>query len=79
MLPDTARLKSNSNLKQTLYLPTRKRNTPNQILTNLNDFYKPSTKQPALRLPDDCSVEIQPSKDRPATSESKITIKLRDL
>ena len=76
---DTARLKSNFNLKQTVNFPTRGRNTLDQILyTNLKEYYDPPIKRPGIGLSDHCSVEVQP-KVRPKTSESKFTVKSRDL
>lgn len=51
-----ARLKSNFNLKQIVHRPTRRHNTLDKILTNLQEYYDSPVERPAFGLSDHSSV-----------------------
>ena len=65
-------------LKQIVTFPTRGERTLDLVLTNLKEYYKDPIQRPPHGLSDHMSVEVQP-KDRPRLSDSRLTIKTRDL
>ena len=75
---DTTRLRANYDLKQIVHFPTRGRNTLDQILTNLGEYYNRPVERPAFGLCDHCSIEVQP-KLRSKNYENKCTTRSRDL
>ena len=65
-------------LKQIVNFPTRGKGFLDWIFTNLAEFYKDPIQRPSHGLSDHMSVELQP-RNRSSLSNSKITIKSRDL
>ena len=61
-----------------LLSPTRGYRTLDLVLTNLKEYYKDPIQRPPHGLSDHMSVEVQP-KDRSQLSDSRLTIKKRDL
>ncbi len=75
---DTSRLRNNFKLKQVIKFPTREQNKLDLILTNLNSYYDTPIKLSPFGLSDHVTVEVQP-KVKPENSQTKISIKTRDL
>ena len=74
----TKRLQNSFGLKQIVNFPMRVKGFLDWVLTNLADFYKDPIQRPSHGLSDHMSVELQP-RNRSSLSNSKITIKSRDL
>ena len=75
---NTKCLRSSFDLKQIVNFPTRGDRTLDLVLTNLNEYYKDPIQRSPHGLSDHMSVEVQP-KDRLQLSDSRLTIKTRDL
>ncbi|XP_068749281.1 uncharacterized protein [Montipora capricornis] len=74
----TKRLQNSFDLKQIVTFPTRGDRTLDLVLTNLKEYYQDPIQRPPHGLSDHMSVEVQP-KDRSQLSDSRLTIKTRDL
>ena len=74
----TKRLQNSFDLKQIVTFPTRGDRTLDLVLTNLKEYYQDPIQRPPHGLSDHTSVEVQP-KDRSQLSDSRLTIKTRDL
>ena len=61
-----------------MHFPTRGRNTLDQILTNLGEYYNRPVERLAFGLSDHCSIEVKP-KLRSKNSENKCNTRSRDL
>ena len=75
---NTKRLQNSFDLKQILTFPTRGDRTLDLVLTNLKEYNKDPIQRPPHGLSDHMSVEVQPN-DRSQLSDSRLTIKTRDL
>ena len=75
---NTKRLQNSFDLKQIVTFPTRGDRTLDLVLTNLKEYNKDPIQRPPHGLSDHMSVEVQP-KDRSQLSDSRLTIKTRDL
>ena len=72
------RLQNSFGLKQIVNFPTRGKGFLDWVFTNLAEFYKDPIQRPSHGLSDHMSVELQP-RNRSSLSNTKITIKSRDL
>ena len=64
-------------LEPIIKIPTRDRNTLDQIYTNLKEYYKPPISGPAFGLSDHLSITVLPNVRKKSQAQSKI-IKTRD-
>ena len=74
----TKRLQNSFGLKQLVNFPARGKGFLDWVFTNLAEFHKDPIQRPSHGLSDHMSVELQP-RNRSSLSNSKITIKSRDL